>query len=47
MLSEKPENELDMESVTEEIKNYIKRIRSMAIEVTMTVWKCCKLVGSK
>jgi len=39
MLSKKPEKELDMESVTEEIKNYIKRIRSMAIEVTITVWK--------
>lgn len=34
ILSKKPECELNMESVTEEIKNYIKRIRSMAIEVT-------------
>lgn len=39
MLSKKPEKELDMESVTEEIKNYVERIRSMAIEVTITVWK--------
>ena len=33
ILSKKPENELNMESVTEEIRNFIKRIRSMAIEV--------------
>ena len=32
-LSEKPEDALKMETVIEEIKNYIKRIRSMAKEV--------------
>ena len=32
-LSDKPEDELEMETVIEEIKNYIKRIRSMAKEV--------------
>lgn len=36
-LSKKPENELNMESVTEEIKKYIKRIKSMTIEVTNCV----------
>jgi len=37
ILSKKPENELNMESVTEEIKNYIKRIRSMAIEPQLSM----------
>ena len=33
-LSKKPENELTMEIATEEIRNFIKRIKSMAVEVT-------------
>ncbi len=32
-LSKKPKDELKMERVTEEIRMFIKRIRSMAIEV--------------
>ena len=35
--SKKPEKELNMERVTEEVKSYIKRIRSIAVEVTITV----------
>lgn len=47
-LSKKPKNELKMESLTEEIRIFIKRIRSMAIEVILMYEKFSKkLIPSK